>query len=325
MKKLVREGLAILPTPLHELPTLGAALGGPRLFVKRDDLTGFALGGNKVRKLEYFLGDALAQGADTLLTTGGIQSNHARVTAAAAARAGMRAVLILSGARPERLVGNARLDALLGAELHFVANRLERQPCMLALADRLARDGRRPYCIPLGGSIPLGAYAYAEAARELATQVRAIGISPAAIVVASSSGGTQAGLVVGARATGLAAEVIGISPDETREDLTRMVADIVTGLEELLGVPRTPSDADITVLDAYVGDGYGIPTPASEEALTLFAKTEGIFLDPTYGAKAAAGLLDLIRRGRWRRDQVVLFWQTGTRLDGISCRSYGAN
>jgi D-cysteine desulfhydrase family pyridoxal phosphate-dependent enzyme len=315
MKRVARERLGLLPTPLHELPRLAAALRGPRLFVKRDDLIGFALGGNKVRKLEYFLADALAKGADALLTTGGVQSNHARVTAAAAARAGMRAILILSGRRPERLVGNARLDALVGAELHFVADRLERQPRMLALADQLAREGRRPYCIPLGGSVPLGAYAYVEAARELATQVGAIGISPAAIVVSSSSGGTQAGLVVGAKAAGLAAEVIGISPDEPREALARMVGTIATGLGELVEAPRLGGPAEITVLDDQVGDGYGIPTPASEEALALFAKTEGIFLDPTYGAKAAAGLIDLVRRDRWRRDEVVLFWQTGALIN----------
>ncbi len=224
----------------------------------------------------------------------------------------MRAVLVLSGSRPERLVGNARLDALLGAELHFVANRLERQPRMLALADQLAREGRRPYCIPLGGSIPLGAYAYAGAARELATQAEAMQISPAALVVASSSGGTQAGLVAGTREAGLAAEVIGISPDETRQDLTRIVVEIVNGLGEMAEGSEGTAPPEITVLDQYVGDGYGIPTPASEAALALFAKTEGIFLDATYGAKAAAGLIDLVRRGRWRRDEVVVFWQTGT-------------
>ncbi|MBI4608511.1 MAG: D-cysteine desulfhydrase family protein [Candidatus Rokubacteria bacterium] len=305
-----REALAALPTPLHELPRLGAALGGPRILIKRDDLAGFALGGNKVRKLEYFLADARARGADTLITCGGVQSNHCRVTAAAAARAGMSCLLVLSGSRPERLTGNALLDQLFGAELVFVASRAERAARMEALAGELGAKGRLPYVIPLGGSTPLGAYGYVEAAREFAAECRALGVSVSTIVHASSSGGTQAGLVVGCLAAGLSTRVIGISADETREDLSRMVVDLAVPLAERLGLPALGKEA-IEVADEYVGEGYASPTPASREATRLFARHEGIVLDGTYSAKAAAGLIDLVRRGRWSRKDTVCFWHTG--------------
>jgi D-cysteine desulfhydrase family pyridoxal phosphate-dependent enzyme len=308
-----REPLATLPTPLHDLPRLGAVLGGPRLLAKRDDLAGFALGGNKVRKLEFFLADARSRVADVLITCGGVQSNHCRVTAAAAARAGMRCVLVLSGQAPDRLTGNAFLDRLFGAELVFVASRAERAARMEALASELEAGGHRPYVIPLGGSTPLGAYAYVEAVREFAGQCRALGVSPSAIVHASSSGGTQAGLVIGCLAAGLPARVVGISADETRDDLTRMVAEIAGPLAERLALPA-PAKELLDVRDEYVGEGYGVPTPASEEATVLFARHEGIVLEPTYTAKAAAGLIDLVRRGRFGSRESVCFWHTGGNL-----------
>ncbi|MBI3458576.1 MAG: D-cysteine desulfhydrase family protein [Candidatus Rokubacteria bacterium] len=305
-----REPLGFFPTPLHPLPRLAAHLGGPRLWIKRDDLTGFALGGNKVRKLEFFLGEARAIGADILLTAGGHQSNHARVTAAAAARAGLDCLLVLSGGRPVSDTGNLALDRLFGAAVRFVETGPERMPVLHALADELRAAGRRPLVIPIGGSTPLGALGYVEAAREAAGQFETLGVTPVAVVHGSSSGGTQAGLVVGCRTAGLGTRVIGASADETRADLTRMIADIVGPLSELIGVPAPPADA-IEVLDDYVGEGYGIPTGASEEATRLFARLEGIPLDPTYSAKAAAGLLDLIRRGAFGPDDVVCFWHTG--------------
>ena len=305
-----REPLAKLPTPLLDLARLSTVLGGPRLLVKRDDLGGFALGGNKVRKLEFFLADARAAGADVLITCGGVQSNHCRVAAAAAARAGMKCVLVLSGAKPARFTGNLFLDQLFGAELVFVETRAERAARMEARAAEFRAKGLRPYVIPLGGSTPLGAYAYVEAAKEFALQCRPLGIAVSTIVHASSSGGTQAGLVVGCLAEELPTRVVGISADEKKEDLTRMVADIVGALAEQTQLPAPRKD-QIEVLDDYVGDGYGVPTPASEEATRLFARFEGIVLDPTYTAKAAAGLIDLIRRGRFKREETVCFWHTG--------------
>ncbi len=309
-----REPLGFFPTPLHPLPRLQGYLrewGGPQLWVKRDDLTGFALGGNKVRKLEFFLGEARATGADVLLTAGGHQSNHARVTAAAASRAGLRCCLVLSGGEPAAYTGNLALDRLFGAELRFVATGPERAPALQRLAEELRAAGRRPLLIPIGGSTPLGALGYVEAAREAAAQLQTLGIAPPVTIVhGSSSGGTQAGLVVGVRAAGIVARVIGVSADETRADLTRMVAEVVGPLAERVGVPAPPTDA-IEVLDDYVGPGYGVPTPASEEATRLFARLEGIPLDPTYGAKAAAGLIDLCRRGVFGPGDTVCFWHTG--------------
>ncbi len=307
-----REPLGFLPTPLHPLPRLGRFLrdGGPRLFVKRDDLTGFALGGNKVRKLEFFLAEARATGADLLLTAGGHQSNHARVTAAAAARAGLECVLVLSGGVPAVETGNLALDRLFGAEVRFVERGADRAPALAALAAELRAAGRRPLVIPVGGSTPLGACGYVEAAGEAAAQFAALGVTPAAFVHGSSSGGTQAGLLVGVRAAGLPVRVIGVSADETRADLTRMVLDITTPLAARLGLPAPPADA-VEVLDEHVGAGYGVPTDASEEATRLFARLEGIPLDPTYGAKAAAGLIDLVRRGAFGPDETVCFWHTG--------------
>jgi D-cysteine desulfhydrase family pyridoxal phosphate-dependent enzyme len=308
-----RVPLATLPTPLQPLPRLSAHLGGPQLWIKRDDLTGLALGGNKVRKLEYFLGAARTQGADVLLTAGGQQSNHARVTAAAAARAGLDCILILSGGPPAAWTGNLALDRLFGAEVRFVGAGEERMPALQRLAEALARAGRHPLVIPIGGSTPLGAWGYLEAVRETVPQLAGLGLAPSAIVHGSSSGGTQAGLVVGCRAAGLATRVIGVSADETRADLARMVREIVEPLAAEVGIPP-PEAGAVDVRDDQVGGGYGVPTPASLEAARLFARLEGVALDATYGAKAAAGLVDLVRRGVFRRDEVVLFWHTGGAL-----------
>jgi D-cysteine desulfhydrase family pyridoxal phosphate-dependent enzyme len=305
-----REPLGFFPTPLHPLPRLTAHLGGARLWIKRDDLTGFALGGNKVRKLEFFLAEARAAGADVLVTAGGHQSNHARVTAAAAAMAGLECVLVLSGGTPAAETGNLALDRLFGASVRFVERGPDRGPALEAVARELSAAGRRPLVIPVGGSTPLGALGYVEAAREAAAQLRALGLAPAALVHGSSSGGTQAGLVVGCQAAGLATRVIGVSADETRADLGGMVAGIAGPLAARLGQAPPPAAA-IEVLDAYVGAGYGIPTEASEEATRLFARLEGIALDPTYSAKAAAGLIDLVRQKAFRPDDVVCFWHTG--------------
>jgi len=246
-----REPLATLPTPLHPLAGLSDHLGGPRLFIKRDDLTGFAFGGNKVRKAEFFLAEARAAGSDTLITCGGVQSNHCRVIAAAAARSRMGCHLVLSGQRPRALTANVWLDRLFGAELHFVASRADRAPTMETLSRELEADGRRPSVIPLGGSTPLGAYAYVEAVREFASQGRTLGIEAAAIVHASSSGGTQAGLLVGSRFANLRTRVIGVSADETAHDLTRMVEEIAQPLADRLELPR-PRKEEIEVLDDYV-------------------------------------------------------------------------
>jgi D-cysteine desulfhydrase family pyridoxal phosphate-dependent enzyme len=299
--------LADYPTPVEELPRLRETLGGgPRLLIKRDDTIGFAFGGNKVRKMRLVAADAVRQGADTLITSGGIQSNHARVTAAAAATLGMRCVLVANGSPPERLTANALLDALLGADVKYVADRTQRAAAMDAAAEDLRGRGRRPYVVPIGASTPLGAAAFVRAVQELLTQID----PPDIIIHSTSSGGTQAGLVAGCALAGVSTRVIGISADERADDLARDIRSITNGLPGLLGIdPSLLASADVEVDDRFVGGGYGMPTAESREAIERLARTEAIFLDPTYTAKAAAGLI-----ARWRDfsdARTVLFWHTG--------------
>jgi D-cysteine desulfhydrase len=301
--------LAPAPTPIEELPRLRAALGGgPRLLVKRDDAIGFAFGGNKVRKMRLVAAEALARGADTLITAGGVQSNHARVTAAAAARLGLRAILVANGAAPARLTANALLDRLLGADVRYVASRAERARAMDAAAADERAAGRTPYVIPIGASTPLGAAAFALAIRELLDQIAA----PDVIVHSTSSGGTQAGLVAGCALAGLPTRVLGISADEPAAALGAEVRGILDGLAALAGARADElAAAVIEIDDRFVGGGYGVPTRESQAALELTARTEAIFLDPTYTAKAMAGLIDYVRRGAFTSSQTILFWHTG--------------
>jgi D-cysteine desulfhydrase family pyridoxal phosphate-dependent enzyme len=291
------------------MPRLAASLGGgPKLFIKRDDAIPFGFGGNKVRKLALVAARAQADGADTLITAGGVQSNHARATAAAAARLGMKAILVANGVRPSRPTGNALLDRLLGAEVHYVESREARGPKILEIAARLRGEGRHPYAIPIGASTPLGALGFALALAELVDQMPA----PDAIVHATSSGGTQAGLVAGARLLGLSTRIIGISADESSASLQAQIGAIVDGIADLLHMePSALRDAAIEVDDRFVGDGYGAPTDESQEAIELAARTEAIFLDPTYTAKAMAGLIAYVRRHEFADGQSIVFWHTG--------------
>jgi L-cysteate sulfo-lyase len=314
----LREALARFPSvPLIEAPTMveplhrlaGVLGGGPRLLIKRDDAIPFGFGGNKVRKLALVAARAKADGADTLITAGGIQSNHARATAAAAAKLGMRAVLVANGEPPDRPTANALLDALLGADVVYVASRHDRVPMMAAIEERLRGEGRRPFTIPIGASTPLGALAFALAVAELVDQIPA----PDVIVHSTSSGGTQAGLVAGCRLLGLSTRVVGISADENGGAIQTHVRAIVSGVADLLDMDprRLAQGTTIEVDDRFVGDGYGIPTDASREALELTARTEAIFLDPTYTAKAMAGLIAYVRQQKFVAGQTVLFWHTG--------------
>ena len=297
-------------TLVEPLPRLSAVLGGgPRLLVKRDDAIPFGFGGNKVRKLALVAAHAKAEGADTLITAGGVQSNHARATAAAAAKLGMRAVLVANGEPPAAPTANALLDALLGAEVVYVGSREERAPKMNELAERLRNAGRRPYAIPIGASMPLGALAFVMAMVELVDQLP----PPDVIVHASSSGGTQAGLVAGCRLLRLTTRVVGVSADAPAASLHGDIRAIVSGIADLLGMD--PADLNrgtaIEVDDRFVGVGYGVSTAASLEAIELAARTEALFLDPTYTAKAMAGLIAYVRQQRFVEGQTVLFWHTG--------------
>ena len=298
------------PTPVHEMARLRTELGGgPRLLIKRDDAIPFAFGGNKVRKLAFVAAQAVADGADALVTTGGIQSNHARVTAAVAATLGMRCVLIANGARQERPTANALLDALLGADVRYVASREERNAAIDDATAQLAREGRRPFRIPLGASTPLGALGFARAIGEVLEQMPA----PDVIVHSSSSGGTQAGLLAGVALHGITTRVIGVSPDDPAASIAGRVRDILQGMGPLLGVDGAAlaGARPIEIDDAFIGDGYGLPSDASREAQCLAAQREAIFVDNTYTAKALAGLIAAVRARRIPADATVLFWHTG--------------
>ena len=304
------------PTPIEDLPRLRAALGrnAPRLFIKRDDYTGAGLGGNKVRKLEYVLAQAQADGAEIVISMGGEKSNHARVTAALCARLGLPCELVMNppnvrfdSLKPANLVA----DELFGAKIHRVANRDERNSLSAELAARYVREGRRVALVPLGASVPLGALGYVRAIGETKTQLAALGVRPTHIVHASSSGGTQAGILAGCQLYDLSAQVIGISPDDSAASIAAHVAQIIDGIGALL---ETSLDNRVTVRDEFVGAGYGIPSDASTKALALVARTEGILLDPVYTAKAMAGLLAMIGDGELTADDTVLFWHTGGQL-----------
>jgi L-cysteate sulfo-lyase len=299
------------PTQVDRLDRLRSRLGNncPELFIKRDDLLSFAMGGNKVRKLQTVLAEARAADADTLITCGGLQSNHCRVTAAAGSALGMRVVLVVNGAEQEKPTGNALLDRLFGADIRHVASRDARATTMVEVADELRAQGRRPFVIPLGASTPTGAAGFARGIEELLGS----GPSPSVIVHSSSSGGTQAGLIAGCALFGLKTRVIGISADETIAGLTATVRTILESLGSMLGAsPEAIGlDAPIEVHDQFVGGGYGIPTPHSTEAMELTARSEGIVLDPVYTAKAMAGLIDLVRSNAFTTSDRVLFWHTG--------------
>lgn len=303
--------LADHATPVHEMSRLAAALGpaSPRLFVKRDDLLSFGCGGNKVRKIQTVVAEARAAGADSLVTCGGVQSNHCRVTAAAGAALGMKVMLVVSGAAQSQPTANARLDRLFGAEIRHVAARDERAPAMEQAAADLRAAGHRPFVVPLGASTATGALGFARGVAELA----ASGIKPDVIIHSSSSGGTQAGLIAGCALLGVRASVIGVSADETSASLGGIVSGLLDAMADRLGAkPETiGADRAIDVDDSQVGGGYGVATPASIEALEMAARREGMLLDPVYTAKAMAGLIARVRAGVFDSAQTVLFWHTG--------------
>ncbi len=304
---------AHLPTPIEPLPRLSAMLGGPSLFIKRDDQTGLALGGNKTRKLEFLVADALEQGADLLITAGAIQSNHCRQTAAIAARLGLECTLVLTGEPPDHPSANLLLDRLFNAHILYVPDRRDRERVLQETADRARSQGRRPYLVPYGGSSPTGVLGYVFAIQEVLEQWPALGAEaqPDWIICATSSGGTQAGMVLGCRHFGFTGRILGISIDESVSWLQRTISTLATQASALLGEPMEITPDEVLANDDYCRAGYGVLTEADREAIHLFARTEGILLDPVYTGRAAAGMIDLIRRGFFRKDEAVLFWHTG--------------
>ncbi len=314
MKPLPRLKIAHLPTAIDALPRLSSELSGPMILVKRDDQTGLALGGNKTRKLEFLMAEAQANAARTVISAGAAQSNHCRQTAAAAARLGFDCILVLN-LPPEKDIspqmtmkpnGNLLLDYLFGAEIVWT-QKDNRENELQAVFQKAWDTGRRPYMIPYGGSNPTGALGYVFAMQEMLDQ----GVSPDWLIIPSSSAGTQAGLVVGARLFGYRGNILGISIDETADDLRAKVAQLATKTADLLGERLTFRDEEIMVNDDYLGEGYGVMGENEVEAIKLFASKEGMLLDPVYTGRAAAGMIDLIRKGFFRPSQQILFWHTG--------------
>ncbi len=312
---LPRVRLAYLPTPIDPLPNLSRHLGGPALFIKRDDQTGLATGGNKTRKLEFLLAQALLAGASTVITAGSTQSNHARQTAAGAARCGLGCHLVLyapGGEPPAELSGNVLLDHLLGATIHWTDEHAPYTRTLARVEADLIDAGKQPYVVPYGGSNACGIMGYAVAMREYAAQAR--GLAPFdAHVFATSSGGTQAGMLLGAHLAGKPhpASLIGISVDRPAADLAAHVVDLANAGADLLGLAWRVAPPDVAINDDYLGGGYAVVGDPEREAVRLLARHEGILADPVYTGRALAGLIDLIRRGVFTTGQRILFWHTG--------------
>lgn len=314
--RFARVRLGHFPTPLEPMHNLTRMLGGPRLWIKRDDCTGLSTGGNKTRKLEFLMADALAQKADIVITQGATQSNHARQTAAAAARLGMRCHILLEdrtgSTKPSYTDnGNVLLDRLHGATVEHRAGGSNMQAEMEAVAEQLSGAGHKPYVIPGGGSNALGAIGYANAALELTAQAVDMGLRIDHLVHATGSAGTQAGLAAGLHGLNSSIRLLGIGVRAPREKQEAMVHDLACRTCDLLGLPTQLPRQAVQANCDYVGDGYGLPTPSMIEAVNLLAQTEGVLLDPVYSGKGMAGLIDLVRKGYFSKDDNVVFLHTG--------------
>ena len=308
-----RQSLGFFPTPLIALSRLSKALDGPTIFMKRDDNTGLALGGNKTRKLEFIMGDALAQGADCVITAGAAQSNHCRQTAAAAASLGLDCHLVLGGEEPEQTSGNLLLDKIFGSHIHWAgANRKGED--IPKIVEQLTKQGKKPYVIPYGGSNELGALAFVEAFKELESQRESMNLSFTHIVFASSSGATQAGLILGKKILNSPAQIVGINIDKGETDkvpFDQYTVALANSTASLIGADHQFSETDLTLNSDYVGEGYGVVGTLENEAIAMTAQTEGILLDPVYTGRAMGGLIDMIRSGKIKKTDRVLFWHTG--------------
>ena len=316
LRQLPRVALAQLPTPLEEAKRLSRLLGGPRVLIKRDDLTGLALGGNKPRKLEFLMADALGQGADAIVISAAAQSNMVRMTCAAAAKLGLDIYPVLRGTPDAEVQGNLLLDHLFGAQITFIDTAdpysqlsVDTMNCLMA---ELKSKGRRPYVIDMRyASGPLAAVGYVAASVELARQLAAQDMHPSHLFLSTGSGTTQAGLVLGAALLGLGYQVVGISVQQPADKMVPRIAEKVQGAADVLGIAEPLPESPIVVDDGYIGEAYGVPTAAGTEALKLLARSEGIILDPVYTDKGLSGLIGWIRQGCLSRDDTVVFLHTG--------------
>jgi D-cysteine desulfhydrase family pyridoxal phosphate-dependent enzyme len=298
--------VAHLPTPIDFMPRLSQELGIAEIHIKRDDQTGLAFGGNKTRKLEFLLGDAKSKGSQTLITRGAAQSNHCRQTAAAAARFGFDCALVLTGEEPEKIEGNLLLDQLFGAQIHWTMDQ-DPEVMLQSIFDDLEARGASPYLIPYGGSNEIGAYAYVEAMREFLSQDPDFDH----IFLATSSGGTQAGLCLGALLHNYRGSIRGISVDLNSKEIQNKVSSLSNQTSSWMGSEVRIREEDVLVHDGFLGGGYGVVSNLEVNAIETFARLEGIVLDPVYTARAAGGMMELIKQGEIAMDSRVLFWHTG--------------
>lgn len=316
LARFPRRFLAHLPTPLERLDRLTAELGGPEIWIKRDDCTGLSTGGNKTRKLEFLMAEAELAGADMVITQGATQSNHARQTAAFAAKLGIDCHLLLedrTGSDDPNYNGNGNvlLDHLHGATTEKHPGGADMPAEMEAVAERFRAEGRRVYTIPGGGSNPTGALGYVNCAFELLSQLNDRALAVSHIVHATGSAGTQAGLITGLKATNAGIPLLGIGVRAPKPKQEENVFNLAVATAEKLGCPCVVARGDVVANTDYVGDGYGIPTESGIEAIRMFAELEGILLDPVYSAKGAAGLIDLVRKGHFTADDRIVFVHTG--------------
>lgn len=316
ISKFPRLHFAHLPTPLEPLDRLSEFLGGPRIWIKRDDCTGLAGGGNKTRKLEFLLADAIENGADTIISQGATQSNHTRQTAAIAAQLGFDCHILLEDRTASNDVdynynGNVLLDELFGAHLSLHAGGTDMNQQMHELAEKLSAQGKKPYIIPGGGSNPIGALGYVNAFLEISQQANDRSLSIKCIIHGTGSAGTQAGLVAAKAATNSDIEILGIGVRAPHEQQKQSVLSLAENTVQYVGLHHLVKDSHVQVNCNYVGDGYGIPNKETLEAISLMAKMQGILLDPVYSGKAMAGLIDLIRAGNFGREDNVVFLHTG--------------
>lgn len=316
LSRFPRVSLAHLPTPLEYLPRLSKHLGGPDIFVKRDDCTGLGTGGNKTRKLEFLVADAMQQNADVIITQGAVQSNHARQTAAAACKVGMACELVfekrVADADDAYLnSGNVLLDRIFGANIREVDKGTDMNAAMEGVAEELRSQGKTPYIVPGGGSNPIGALGYVDCALELMSQANRDGIVIDHVVHATGSAGTQAGLIVGLKATSSNIPLLGIGVNAPKDVQEEKVWQLAVETAEYVGAPGCVQREDVIANCDYVGDGYGIPTKAMNDAVMLLARLEGLLFDPVYSGKGLAGMIDLVGKGHFDGAQSIVFVHTG--------------
>ncbi len=303
--------LCSLPTPISPLKRLSEYLGGANIYIKRDDLTGVAFGGNKNRKLEFLLADAKEKRANVIITEGALQSNHCLQTAASALKTGFECELVLSGEKPETITGNLLLDQILDVKIHRVKESFDRKIRMKQLETELKKQGKLPYIIPTGGSTKVGALGYINCISEIMKQSNNLDISFSHLIHASGSGGTQAGLLIGKKLYSPKITIVGVGVGDPKEELEKEILEIIIQFKKEWDLELNFNNSEIEVLEGYSGEGYGLASDEMIQAVKLVAKLEGIFLDPVYNGKAMVGLIDLIKSEAILNESNVLFLHSG--------------